>query len=346
MATIKLTGSVGIDGDNKYDDIMTIQKALNARIHLISPTKKLKEDGSVGKTEKVIKDSKTVAAIMAFQKKVCKFKPDGLIDVGKGTHRKLNETGAKKLTELLTFPGTKFQHRRCEMTLEQCLAGLRTQRHLRPKVKAKVKHVITEMHKLGFAFGLYHGTAGYRTWDDQRNIKLRAKKEGRNPLIARPGESFHHYGFAVDLGCLEWIDKTGRKYKRDVWLGGLEKHANTRISGKIWKKRDSFCSASLYPLKGEMIHLQSYPAKKSAADIYVRILNKAAKNKKSEYKYKRSGPKSRYYQVKTSKKGKWVTIGTALSIYRKKMWNIKAAEQNIVHAHMKEAETIAKTFTI
>ncbi len=118
MAAIKLTGSVGICGTNKKPDILTIQRALNDRITLIAPTVKLKEDGSLGlKPEK----SKTVAAIMLFQKKlVHMIKPDGLINIDGTTHRKLNSTTGTDTTALLTFPGTTFTHGKTRKTVAEC----------------------------------------------------------------------------------------------------------------------------------------------------------------------------------------------------------------------------------
>ncbi|OAN11502.1 hypothetical protein A3K86_21465 [Photobacterium jeanii] len=89
MANLHITSSVGLHGDNKANDIKSVQKALNKLIHFISPTQKLAVDGKLGsKPER----SKTVAAIKCFQKQIVgMIRPDGKIDVNGRSHRKFNE---------------------------------------------------------------------------------------------------------------------------------------------------------------------------------------------------------------------------------------------------------------
>lgn len=85
---IRLSGSVGIGGNNNVADIKTVQTALNQLLHLIPPTAKLVVDGSLGRTPE---RSKTVAAIKSFQQKVAGIiRPDGRIDVNGRSHRSLN----------------------------------------------------------------------------------------------------------------------------------------------------------------------------------------------------------------------------------------------------------------
>jgi hypothetical protein len=55
MSYITIRGSVGINGNNHYQDILAIQKALNQRLSLISPTAKLAEDGSLGINPKSVR---------------------------------------------------------------------------------------------------------------------------------------------------------------------------------------------------------------------------------------------------------------------------------------------------
>ncbi|MEE1675022.1 hypothetical protein SNR37_000344 [Agarivorans aestuarii] len=89
MAKLQITQSVGVGGVNKPNDIKAVQAALNKLLGLIPPIKKLAEDGKLGSKPE---NSKTVAAIKAFQKKVVGMvHPDGKIDANGRSHRKFNE---------------------------------------------------------------------------------------------------------------------------------------------------------------------------------------------------------------------------------------------------------------
>jgi len=93
MNQITIRGSVGLKGKNLAPDIKTIQTTLNKVLELIKPTQKLSVDGSLGRTPE---KSKTVAAIIAFQKKVAgMFNPDGRIDPGGKTIDILKNKAAK-----------------------------------------------------------------------------------------------------------------------------------------------------------------------------------------------------------------------------------------------------------
>ncbi|GGB21800.1 M23 family metallopeptidase [Agarivorans gilvus] len=89
MAKLQIAQSVGLGGVNTPKDIKAVQAALNQLLGLIPPTKKLAEDGKLGSKPE---NSKTVAAIKVFQKKVVGMvRPDGKIDVNGRSHRKINE---------------------------------------------------------------------------------------------------------------------------------------------------------------------------------------------------------------------------------------------------------------
>jgi peptidoglycan hydrolase-like protein with peptidoglycan-binding domain len=72
----EISGSVGRGGKNKPEDVQAVQAALNSRAKA-----GLTADGKCG--------PKTIAAIMAFQKSLGQSKPDGLVEVGRGTARAL-----------------------------------------------------------------------------------------------------------------------------------------------------------------------------------------------------------------------------------------------------------------
>lgn len=86
---LTITGSVGVQGMNRPNDIKAVQTALNQMRNLIPPTQLLTVDGKLGLRPE---DSKTVAAIKMFQNKVAgMMRPDGRIDVNGNTHKKINE---------------------------------------------------------------------------------------------------------------------------------------------------------------------------------------------------------------------------------------------------------------
>ena len=335
MANVTLTGSVGIGGVNTFADIKNVQKALNQRIQLIAPTVKLVEDGKLGSKPE---NSKTVAAIKVFQKKVVGLiRPDGLIDKNGRTHKKLNSSAVSTPatgSDTLTFPGTNFTIGRTKKTVAECLATLPSE--MRADFKSDISKIIKEMHKLGIAFGtVKRFKAGYRTFQDQYTIPATATKAG-------PGESFHNYGLAADLGVLDWVDSKGKNHS-DFWLGTMDSKAEYRgLSAKIWAKRNSFASSKVHSLSWEIIHLQGVPARTSGRASLVKCLNEAAKQTAFSYQ-KGSG---KIYQCKTSKTASWFNIGTAKEIWSGSVKNVTPAEKTTIVSHMKKAESIAKTIKL
>jgi peptidoglycan hydrolase-like protein with peptidoglycan-binding domain len=79
-APFAISASVGRGGKNQPQDVQAVQAALNSRAKA-----GLVVDGKCG--------SKTIAAIMEFQGKLGHFKPDGLIEPGRGTARALAGAG-------------------------------------------------------------------------------------------------------------------------------------------------------------------------------------------------------------------------------------------------------------
>ena len=75
MKKLIITGSVGANGVNNYNDIKALQSAVNMIINQISPVKKLSVDGRLGARPEM---SKTVVAIKEFQRKIVGLvRPDG-----------------------------------------------------------------------------------------------------------------------------------------------------------------------------------------------------------------------------------------------------------------------------
>jgi len=339
MKAISLTGSVGIGGKNNHADIEKIQNALNLILNQIPPTVKLVEDGKLGsRPEK----SKTVAAIKLFQNKIVKMiKPDGLIDKNGKTHKKLNAviSSASPIassTNLLTFPGTKFTYQKTKKTLAECLATLPNE--MRSSFKADISKIIKEMYKLGIAFGtIKRYKAGYRTFQEQYALPSTATKAG-------PGESFHNYGLAADLGVIDWVDNKGKSHA-DFWLGTMDSKAEYKgFSSKIWAKRNSFGSSNVHSLSWEIIHLQAVPAKTSGRESLAKCLNESAKL--TDFSYQRGIGRSNIYQCKVSRSAKWVNIGTAKELWAGMIKNVNATDKKIIISHVKKSETIAKSIKL
>lgn len=336
MARINITGSVGLKGENVKNDIRTIQIELNKHLNHIKPTKKLSLDGSFGRN---IHTSKTLAAIKLFQKNVVKLRqPDGLISVNGITHKTLAKMSGLNIgscnVNALTFPGTNFVLGKPKLTVEQCIATL--PKELRSEFRRDIVSVIRKMYNHGIAMGAPSKfKAGYRSFAQQYSIPSRSTKAG-------PGESFHNYGLAVDLGVLEWVDSDGKRHS-DFWLGKMDGKAGYRgLSSKIWKLRNSFCSNKVHSLSWEIIHLQGLPARTSGRSALVKCLNKVASNTK--YEYKKGGSKS--YECKLPNSSNWVNIGTAKELWSGKVKNCPESNKDEIISHFKKCEEIAKTILL
>lgn len=202
------------------------------------------------------------------------------------------------------FGSKKFK--KTSKTLQQCYNRLPSE--YEGDFLKNVKKTIKDMHDLGFAFAPAP-KGGFRTFKVQHDLPSKSTKAG-------PGESFHNYAIAVDLGCWQWIDKDGVKHNNDWWLA-MKGTAYAGCDTKIWNKRDKFAKANgLVPLSWERIHLQGVPANKSSPIVLCALLNKVAKNKTggSKYKYQTK------YKCDFGKGGGYYNIGTA-----KQMWAGSAA---------------------
>jgi hypothetical protein len=83
MVTISI--SVGRDGLNRRQDVITIQTLLNQQMHVLAPLRPLQVDGVMG--------PRTIAAIEAFQRCVLHMQwPDGRVDPLGQTLKKLAAT--------------------------------------------------------------------------------------------------------------------------------------------------------------------------------------------------------------------------------------------------------------
>jgi hypothetical protein len=209
---------------------------------------------------------------------------------------------------------------------------------MRTNFKSKISQIIRGMYKLGIAMGtLKKYKAGYRSFQEQYNLPTRATKAG-------PGESFHNYGIAADLGVLDWVDNTGKSHN-DFWLTKMDSIPQYKgFSSKIWAKRNALGGSGVYNLSWEIIHLQGVAAKTSGRACLAKCLNEAAKL--TDYSYQKGPSKSKTYQCRVSKTANWVDIGTAKELWGGIVKNVSAQDKATIIAHMRKAESIAKTINI
>ncbi|WP_224067561.1 DUF5675 family protein [Vibrio penaeicida] len=103
MASFQILKPVGKgipEKQQSYRDIILVQRSLNKLNHLLPRIPLLKEDGSVGRNPD---KSKTVAAIISFQKNVVKLiRPDGRIDVNGKTAKTIGNSLLKSPVKLQT----------------------------------------------------------------------------------------------------------------------------------------------------------------------------------------------------------------------------------------------------
>ena len=97
-----ISGSVGKGGVNHQSDVKTIQILLNLNTDPLTPLAPLQEDGKIG--------AKTILAIEEFQRRTGMSAPDGRVDPGGGTLKKLREALPRTVTEEILqaiMPGAK-----------------------------------------------------------------------------------------------------------------------------------------------------------------------------------------------------------------------------------------------
>ncbi|MGF1688091.1 hypothetical protein L4C36_15585 [Photobacterium japonica] len=334
----KLTGSVGLRGRNLPKDILTVQKAIN---HHLSSFKtripKLAEDSTFGSN---IRRSKTLAAILHYQKEVVKLnKQDGLVAVDGPTHRCFNGlTPFASTATLFKFHNTRYTLARPSMTLSACLATLPN--NIRPELKVAATKVITEMYGYGIAMGCkdFNNTSlGYRNFHHQV----------WDATIHGPGESAHNFGLAVDIGVLEWVDVEGVHHVFDFDLFEMARMKDySGLPEKIWHLRNTILPNKLFAYTGsaglkQPMHMQMVKPDPKALFLYG--LNTAVKG--SQYRY-RNGPRDTY-EVRMSS-GPWVNLGNARSIWLEEYSspNISDIQRYFIHDHMKLFEFKARNMPV
>lgn len=86
--------------------------------------------------------------------------------------------------------------------------------HIHPVLRRKVECILAECEERGLSFGLFEG---FRSWERQAELYAQGRtKPGDRVTNARPGESYHQYGCAVDL-VLQRNKKWTWEGKRSDW---------------------------------------------------------------------------------------------------------------------------------
>jgi peptidoglycan hydrolase-like protein with peptidoglycan-binding domain len=242
-----------------------------------------------------------------------------------------------KIANVLTFPGTKFKYRKAKTTVQECVATLPS--NLRPDFKKDIEAVIQGMHDLGIAFGTNTPTSGYRTFAQQLTISASKTSAG-------PGESFHSYGVAVDLGVIEWVDEDGKSYKKDFWLLTMDNIAKYKgFSNKIWTKRDEIGGNNLHVLSKERIHMQSMPSGARGALALVKALNEAC-SQLGDTTWSYRNIKNVGYECSLGSATKFTNVGTSEQMLHGTSPNCTKEQKEKIKAHMKKAESLALTITL
>jgi hypothetical protein len=243
-----------------------------------------------------------------------------------------------KIASVLTFPGTNFRYKKTKMTVEECIATLSS--NLRAGFKKDIKAVIRGMHDLGIAFGTNTPTSGYRSFAQQLTID-------KSKTDAGPGESFHSYGVAVDLGVIDWVDEDGTSYKKDFWLSTMDKMPKYKgFSNKIWTKRDEIGGNNLNVLAKERIHMQSMPSGAVCGFALVKALNEAcSQSGDATWSYRRTkGGGS--YECSLGSATKFTNIGTSEQMLHGTSPNCTKEQKEKIKNHMKKAEELALTISL
>jgi hypothetical protein len=242
-----------------------------------------------------------------------------------------------KIANVLTFPNTTFKYKKTKKTVEDCLSTLSSK--LRSDFKKNVETVIRGMHDLGIAFGTNVDTAGYRTFTQQGNIDKSKTKAG-------PGESFHNYGVAVDLGVIDWVDEDGKSHTNDFWLETMKGIAKYKgFPPKIWAKRNELGGNKLHVLSFEAIHMQGVASGASGSHALAKALNEACTDLgDAAWKYKNATGGT--YECTLGSASKYTNVGTSRQMLDGASPNCTKEQKEKIKNHMKKAESLALSISL
>ncbi len=184
MAT-SISKSVGRNGANLHNDVVTVQELLNANIQRIGPTAPLKPDGRVG--------NKTLTAIEQFQRKVVGMsQPDGRVDPGGRTWQALAATTPASAGAVASTAYGTFSHPDAnKVTLTYGIQGDgKPVRPLTAKAEHLLKSILASVGMRGAQL-----TSTLRTYEDQARITV------TQTYVASPSKVATWYGQPVLDEC-------------------------------------------------------------------------------------------------------------------------------------------------
>ena len=247
-----ITSSVGEGKSaNKSHDVALVQ----AMLRVIKKGGKAylggNYDGVYGKLTK--------AAIDKFQTDYKLIKKAGTDKSGKlmpngETIKKLNALLPATHKPMRIIPGTKTVYIE-DTSANAALSKQAVAKYpsLEANFQKKVGDLVQEMFKQ-HKIVLWVTPTGYRRTFAEQSTQVNTN--------AGPGESNHNFGRAVDIGFknLKWLRGNGTWVTDAYWLNQLEKTSVAKATS-FWDARDAIAlksPISMYRLKFERIHLQSY----------------------------------------------------------------------------------------
>ncbi|CCN68937.1 DUF5675 family protein [Vibrio nigripulchritudo] len=242
MASFKILKPVGKgipEKQQNYRDIILVQRSLNKLNHLLVGIPILKEDGSVGRNPD---KSKTVAAIVSFQKNVAKMiRPDGRIDV--------NGKTAKTIDKALQQTPSTLNIESCKQTLN--IKVVRIKQHTDTTLsRFKIEGKTSNMYFLEPG-GPDSKVAGSDKRISVGRYKLKKYSSAKYPkayeLLNVPGRTkilIHSGNYHDDtLGCL-LPGKSYTKLKDGNYMTTSSKSARDELFSEIEKYESTYIEIS------------------------------------------------------------------------------------------------------
>jgi predicted chitinase len=250
MAT-ELSASVGQDAPNRRTDVRIVQRMLNESIGMLTPFRRLAEDGLMGKM--------TLNLIVEFQQRVVSMlHPDGRVDPGGRTYRRLLEASGRASSPWdangATRPAALSQSSSADgklpagaVTLDQLkqvmphLGKSKAEAYVGPLNVAMAEgNINTALRQAAFLAQIAHESVELRYFEE---IASGAAYEGRASLgNTQPGDGKRYKG----RGPIQLTGRTNYRHAGKALgidlegqpeLAALPEHA-FRVSVWFWTSRD------------------------------------------------------------------------------------------------------------
>jgi hypothetical protein len=249
-----LTGSVGEGGENAPHDVILVQVMLlvikdpHGATYYHAPYD--------GKHSRALRDAITAFQADQSQRSASATERKGVIAVGSGTWAALVSKLPAPLKEVRTAPGIGVAYLAMgDGAYLKSVADIsKPGRNLNDAFKSAILKLVRDFYeRTGIVISVQEPWGWWRTFDDQVGLS----SEGG------PGESIHHYGWALDLGFrgLRWVDRAARvqaPLRGDLTDGTLE----LKNQMEIWAARNAVIRGkfNLYHtlMRGDLAHIQGF----------------------------------------------------------------------------------------